>query len=125
MRIKYANCPNIEFMGILDAVEVANLLARARFSVMPSQCYDNNPLSVVESLCAGTPVAGSQMGGIPELIDSSNGIVFQPFDKETLETAITMSMAREWDHGTIARKALERFSPEAHLEVLMRDIYGF
>ena len=125
MRIKYADCSNIEFLGILDAPEVANLLAHARFSVMPSQCYDNNPLSVVESLCAGTPVAGSQIGGIPELIDSSNGIVFQPFDQETLSTAITMAMTRDWDHAGIAAKALERFGSKAHLKGLMHDIYNF
>lgn len=123
MRIKYADCPNIEFLGLLDAPAVARLLAGARLSVVPSQWYENNPLSVVESLCAGTPVAGSQIGGIPELIDSSNGVVFQPFDKETISTAITMSMAREWDHTEIARKALERFSPSAHMQVLMNDIY--
>ena len=124
MRIKYADCDNIEFMGILDAVDVARLLAGARFSVMPSQCYDNNPLSVVESLCAGTPVAGSRIGGIPELIDTTNGIVFQPFDQETLSTAITMSMAREWNHAAIARDALDRFSPERHMKSLLKDIYG-
>ena len=124
MRIKYADCGNIEFLGLLDAVDVARVLSGARFSVMPSQCYDNNPLSVVESLCAGTPVAGSRIGGIPELIDSTNGIVFQPFDQETLSTAITMSMAREWDHAVIARDALDRFSPERHMKSLLKDIYG-
>lgn len=123
LREKYAGQPNIEFLGMIDAVQVAGLLAGARLSVTPSQWYENNPLSVVESLCAGTPVAGSQIGGIPELIDSSNGIVFQPFDKETLSTAITMAMSRDWDHGEIAAKALKRFSPEAHLQVLTDDIY--
>lgn len=123
MRIKYADCPNIEFLGMLDAPDVASLLVGARFSIVPSQWYENNPLSVVESLCAGTPVAGSTMGGIPELIDSSNGIVFQPYDKETLETAITMSMTRQWNHSEIAARALERFSPSAHLDELMNNIY--
>ncbi len=123
MRIKYADCPNIEFMGMLDAPDVARLLAGARFSIVPSQWYENNPLSVVESLCAGTPVAGSNIGGIPELIDSANGIVFQPYDKETLETAISMSMTRQWNHTEIAAKALERFSPKAHLDELMHNIY--
>ena len=123
MRIKYAGCPNIEFLGILDAPQVANLLSGARFSIAPSQCYENNPLSVIESLCTGTPVAGSNMGGIPELINSGNGIVFQPFDKETLSTAITMSMAREWNHAAIAREALERFSPAGHVHTLLKDIY--
>ena len=91
---------------------------------MPSQCYDNNPLSLIESLCAGTPVAGSDIGGIPELIDSSNGIVFQPFDQEAISTAITMAMTRRWDHAAIARQALERFSPAAHMKKLTNDIYG-
>ena len=124
MRIKYADCSNIEFLGMLDAPEVAQLLAHARFSVAPSQWYENNPLSVVESLCAGTPVAGSDMGGIPELIDSSNGIVFKPFDKEALSTAITMAMSRKWEHASIARQALERFSPASHMKRLINDIYG-
>ena len=124
MRIKYAECSNIEFMGMLDATSVARLLAGARLSVAPSQWYENNPLSVVESLCAGTPVAGSDMGGIPELINTHNGVVFAPYDKEALTTAITMSMTRQWDHADIACQALERFSPQAHMHTLMNDIYG-
>ena len=123
LRIKYAGNENIEFLGMLDAPDVARLLAGARFSIVPSQWYENNPLSVVESLCAGTPVAGSNMGGIPELIDSTSGIVFQPFDKETLRTAITMSMVRDWDHAAIARQAIARFNPGAHIGVLTDDIY--
>ena len=124
MRLKYSQCKNIEFLGMLDASQVAHLLSNARLSVMPSQCYENNPLSVVESLCAGTPVAGSDNGGIPELIDSTNGFVFQPFDQEALSTAITASMSQEWNHKAIAHAALDRFSPEMHLEILNEEIYG-
>ena len=125
MRIKYADNANIEFLGIIDAVEVAKLLAGARFSIAPSQCYDNNPLSVVESLCAGTPVAGSHIGGIPELIDEGCGMTFTPFDQEAIATAIEEAMSRKWDHAEVARRALERFSPEAHMSVLKKEIYGF
>lgn len=124
LRDRYAGFPIIEFLGMVDAAHVAQLLSRARFSIIPSQCYDNNPLSLIESLCAGTPVAGSDIGGIPELIDSNNGIVFQPFDKEAISTAITMAMTRRWDHAAIARQALERFSPATHMNKLTNDIYG-
>ena len=123
LRQEYARCENIEFLGMLDASEVARLLSGARFSVIPSQCYDNNPLSAVESLCAGTPVAGSEIGGIPELINSDSGIVFQPFDKESLSTAITMSMAHEWNHSKIASQALQRFAPDTHIDRLMNEVY--
>ena len=125
MRIKYADCGNIEFLGMLEAPDVAKLLAGARLSVAPSQWYENNPLSVVESLCAGTPVIGANIGGIPELIDNENGIIFQPFDKETLTTAITLSMAREWNHQAIASRAMERFNPSTHLQTLTKKIYDF
>ena len=125
LRAKYASCGNIEFLGMLDAAGVVRVLTGAKLSVIPSQWYENNPLSVVESLCAGTPVAGANIGGIPELIDSENGVVFQPFDHEALTTAITMSMTRQWDHLDIASRALERFASKTHLQTLMRDIYGF
>ena len=123
MRIKYAESKNIEFMGMLDAENVAQLLAKARLCVVPSNWYENNPLSVVESLCAGTPVAGSDIGGIPELINNENGVIFQPFNKETLATAITMSMTREWDYAGIASKALERFNAASHINTLIQDYY--
>ena len=124
LREKYASCPNIEFLGMLDAQGVVNVLTAAKLSVIPSQWYENNPLSVVESLCAGTPVAGSQIGGIPELIDSSNGVTFQPFNQKALSTAITMSMTRDWNHAGIARQALDRFSASNHLKTLLHDIYN-
>ena len=125
LREKYASCSNIEFLGMIDAAGVTRVLTGARLSVMPSQCYDNNPLSVVESLCAGTPVAGARIGGIPELVDSQSGVVFKPFDREALASAVTESMEREWNHAEIARRALERFSPQTHLQVLLSDIYHF
>lgn len=125
LRAKYASCGHIEFLGMLDASGVVSVLAGARLSIVPSQWYENNPLSVIEALCAGTPVAGSRIGGIPELIDSANGVVFAPFDKEAMSAAISMAMERDWDHGGIARQALERFGQQTHLSTLMRDIYGF
>ena len=124
LRSRYASCGNIEFLGMLDAHGVARLLMAARLCVVPSQWYENNPLTVVEALCAGTPVAGSNMGGIPELIDSGNGVVFQPFDKDSMATAIGMSMERDWEHREIARQAMQRFSPQAHLNTLLDDIYA-
>jgi len=124
LRDKYSKSPNIEFLGNLNADEVAQLLARARFSIMPSRCYDNNPLSVVESLCAGTPVVGAHIGGIPELIDDSSGIAFKPFDTGAMSHAISAAMDRQWNHTAIAQAALNRFSPTTHLQSLLNDIYA-
>lgn len=119
----YGDCGNIEFLGHQDAKSVAKLLSEARFSVVPSEWYENNPLSVIESLCAGTPVVGSNMGGIPELLDESRGIIFDAKDKAMLKTCIEDAWSREWDNESIKESALREFSPDAYYGKIIA-IYG-
>ena len=117
LRQRYGQHDNIEFLGQLDGEQVSRLLAHARFSVMPSEWPENNPLSVIESLCLGTPVVGTHMGGIPELIDYSNGIVARPM---ALGTAIEQANMRSWDYAEISRDAVELFDPKLHYDRLMK-----
>ena len=116
LRDKYASCGNIEFLGMLDA-RCGQCAQGARLSVIPSQWYENNPLSVVEALCAGTPVAGSNIGGIPELIDSDNGVVFQPFDNEAYQRP---SLCRWPVIGTIPRLPAGRLTDLAQHPICTR-----
>lgn len=123
LKAKYADCPHIHFLGHLDATEVASLLSHARCSVMPSEWYENNPLGVIESLCAGTPVVGAEIGGIPELIGADTGITFASGSTEALTTAIEMAMSRPWHHSAIKSSSISRFAPESHLK-LLANIYN-
>lgn len=63
-----AEVENIEDRGFLTGQELMDLIAGARFSVFPSECYENCPFSVMESLLCHTPVIGVDAGGVPELI---------------------------------------------------------
>ena len=119
LRSRYAHCANIHSLGRLDADGVSSLLGNALFSVIPSECYENNPLGVIESLCAGTPVIGARNGGIPELINQKSGIIFTPKDVNDLKDAITQAFSRSWDHSAIKADALRLFSPEQHLKQLL------
>ena len=123
MEDQYAGSKNIKFLGHQNAIQVAELLSKARFSVVPSEWYENNPLSVIESLCAGTPVVGARIGGIPELIDESNGIIFTSGNREELKAAIDQAFAREWEYDSIKECSNKRFSPNEHLKQIMA-IYG-
>lgn len=123
LKQQYFENHNIEFLGRVDAKQVAKLLCNAHFSVMPSECYDNNPLGVIESLCAGTPVVGARIGGIPELLDDNNGISFVSGDKDDLSQAITTAFSAEWNHDIIKRTAFSRFSEQEHLKKI-EEIYG-
>lgn len=66
---KMKEIPNIEYLGFKTGEELYRLIAEAAVSVCPSMQYDNCPFSVIESISLGTPVVGSNMGGIPELIE--------------------------------------------------------
>ena len=80
---------NIQNKGFLSGVELKEMIAGARFSVMPSECYENCPFSVMESQMYGTPVLGANIGGIPELIqDGRTGELFESGNAEELSGKI-------------------------------------
>lgn len=119
LRAEYASATNIEFVGRLDAAGVTELCSRARFSVLVSDCYENNPLGAIESLCMGTPVIGSDMGGIPELIEpGTTGLIVPAGDPDALARAMDSAAAHPWDHRAIADAARTRFSADTHYKTL-------
>ena len=72
-------------MGFKTGDELKRLIAEAAVSVYPSEWYENCPFSVIESQVLLTPVIGSQMGGIPEIIDDGKtGLLFRAGDVEDL-----------------------------------------
>ncbi len=120
LRDKYANCPNVKFLGRLNHQEVSQLLINAKASVIPSEWYENNPLGVIESLCAGTPVIGARNGGIPELINDNNGIAFTAKNVEQLKESISFAMTKDWDYNKIKSEAIDKFSPQTALAKLLK-----
>lgn len=122
LRDKYSGVNHIEFMGMLNATQVSHLLSHATCSVVPSECYENNPLSVIESLCAGTPVVGAEIGGIPELIENQNGVTFAWGDATELKQSIDEAFHRQWNYHDIQQQALKDFSDDYHYNKLI-DIY--
>ena len=60
--------PNIKNVGFQSGEALETLIREARFTVYPSEWYENCPFSVMESQMYGTPVLGANIGGISELI---------------------------------------------------------
>ena len=119
LRERYAHNTNIDFLGKINSASVQQLLRLARFSVMPSQWWENNPLSVIESLCAGTPVVVTDMGGLPELIDEQCGIIVPTDNPKALAEAVNRAWDAHWDYAAIARRANTRHDSQVHYRALM------
>lgn len=86
---KMKDIPNVKYLGFKTGEELYRIIAEAAISVCPSECYENCPYSVMESVLLGTPVVGSKMGGIPELIEpGKTGELFEAGNVEELMKAI-------------------------------------
>lgn len=91
LEAEVGNVPNIQNRGFLGGKELYELIAGARFSICASECPENCPFSVMESLMLHTPVIGADIGGIPELIeDGKTGILFRSGDRDDLQKAVRM-----------------------------------
>jgi glycosyltransferase involved in cell wall biosynthesis len=74
----------VEFLGYKSGEELFELIRSARAVVLPSEWYENAPISVLEAFAAGKPVLGANIGGIPEVLDHRWGRVFEAFSVEAL-----------------------------------------
>lgn len=85
-----SNVSNIKNVGFKSGEELEKLIREARFSIYPSEWYENCPFSVMESQMHGTPVLGANIGGIPELIkDGTTGELFESGNDKELKDKIT------------------------------------
>lgn len=116
----------IEFMGHRSGSDLQELVKDASFIIVPSEWYENNPMTIIESYAAGVPVIASRIGGIPEIVlHEKTGFLFESRDMEGLAAAlthadkITNNLYRSL--STNCREFAHReFSAIAHYDKLMR-----
>jgi glycosyltransferase involved in cell wall biosynthesis len=81
---------DIEFLGYQSGPTLHALIREARAVVLPSEWYENAPMSVLESFALGTPVIGARIGGIPEMVmDGETGWTFE--SRNTVELSALLS----------------------------------
>ncbi len=120
VRGELPSAKNIEYLGRKDWTDIKEIVGHARFMVIPSEWYENNPLSVIEALCLGTPVLGAEIGGIPELIELGvSGMTFMSGDSADLSRAIEAMFEADFDYKSIAEQSQRRFSQDAYYKHLL------
>ena len=91
------NAPvNFTFLGQLSTERIRHFLAKSRFIVMSSICYEGFPSVVSEAMMASRAVIASGHGGIPEVIDDrKSGLLFAPGDVDDMVKKIRFLWERE------------------------------
>ena len=118
---------HVHFLGYQDTESLTQLLAKSQFSVLPSEWYENCPMSILESMAIGKPVVGARIGGIPELIeDGQDGLLFESKNALDLADKLRYLIAKPEQckqMGLNARRKMETsYNAEFHYQNIL-DVY--
>lgn len=104
---------NATFLGYKTGKELTDLVSNAYFIIVPSEWYENNPMTIIESYSVGTPVIGARIGGIPEIVvDGQTGFQFESGSVESLRATIEKAAKIAPDTYSDFSKATLRFANE-------------
>jgi glycosyltransferase involved in cell wall biosynthesis len=119
----------VEMLGYRTGSDLRALIGGCRAIVLPSEIYENAPLSILEGFAAGKPVIGARIGGIPEMMrEGENGWLYESGNVEALAQRMAqvqgMPEAQIVTMGRFAREFVQRnFSLERYLNGV-REVYG-
>ncbi|HQZ86377.1 MAG TPA: glycosyltransferase, partial [Actinomycetota bacterium] len=119
----------VEFAGYKTGAALYSLVRGARATVLPSEWYENSPISVLESLAMGKPVVGARIGGIPEMVrDQETGWLFESGNVDALEASLRAAhdcpASEVAELGRKGRRLVEtEFSRERYASTML-DIYA-
>jgi glycosyltransferase involved in cell wall biosynthesis len=109
----------VQFEPAMSQTELGAAMSSARVLVLPSLSEGLGRV-LVEAMMTGTPVIGSTVGGIPDVIqDGVTGLLIPPDDVDVLEAALRRMLVDATVDGfsTPARQfAREYFNPAAYVQ---------
>jgi len=114
---------NVTLLGHLTGEALREEYRRARAVVLPSRCYENCPLIVLEAMSAGRPTIGARIGGIAELVrEGETGWLFDPGCADDLERVVRRIPGTRNGVAAVGETArrlfLKHYAPTAHLDGL-------
>lgn len=113
----------VEFLG--TRADVPELLAQSDVFVLASK-FEGLPISIVEAMRAGLPVIASSVGGIPELVDATSGILVPPGNSAALAVAVARLLRSQALLRALGAKGRERYETDFKADVMLKkvmDIY--
>lgn len=112
-RCEKAGVGNIEFLGFKTGEELYRIVQGAKYVCVPSEWYENNPMTIVEAYTLGTPVIAARIGGIPEIVEENDtGYLFDSGSVEQLCSVLNKSVKVTGEDYNQMKKNAQKFSEE-------------
>jgi glycosyltransferase involved in cell wall biosynthesis len=120
---------DVNFLGFLSGEPLHAAIRASRAVVVPSEWYENAPLSVLEAFALGKPVIAASIGGLPEqVIDGESGWHFESGSRDALAARLREVVdapdERIREFGTEAlHRVRVNYSPQRYMDDI-RMLYG-
>ena len=115
----------VEYVGWITGEDKKCLLKDCDIVMLPSY-IEGLPISLLEAMAYAKPSITTNVGGIPEIIESGkNGVIITPGDKKTLYEAIRSFMYNPQliaEYGNEGLKRVKDFYPQS-VKVQLENLY--
>lgn len=125
--VKVLRLANVEFVGHVRGAELTSLIAKSRFTVLPSHAYETLGKTILESYAEARAVVASDLGSRRELVrDGETGLLYPTGNVDRLTGALKLLGSSPDLAEEMGRKGWEmvqgRYAPEVHYQRLL-DLY--
>jgi len=115
---------HVRLDGRLSRQESLMALQGARIFILPSNCYENFPMTIAEAYACGTPVLASRLGAMQEIVRGGcTGLHFTPGDAEDLAKKVEWAWAHPEEMRAMGRNARTeyelKYSAERNYNLLL------
>lgn len=110
---------NIKFLG--ERNDISCLLSNSDIFVLSSN-FEALPISIIEAMSSRLPIVASHVGGIPELVDESNGKLFNRGDVNGLTKAL-LSLANQSERERLGTRSRLKYESKFSSERMTKAIY--
>ncbi|MGB9844244.1 glycosyltransferase [Methanothermobacter tenebrarum] len=103
--VKEENIEDVIFTG--PRTDINNIMAAADIIVLPS-VSEGIPIVLLEAMAMAKPIIATKVGGIPEIVDESVGILIEPKNPKKLANAIDKLLSDEKCRKKLGENGLKK-----------------
>lgn len=108
---------SVEIRGWLDSAETSDLLARSHILVLPS-LNEGQPMAILEAMSRGLCVVATNVGGVPELLGNSAGLLIDPGNTRALEEALAFALSDQSARSRMGAHAYSRAAGKFNVDAI-------